>query len=1227
MERVLKSFVVAVLLILFTELIFAYVIRVGDVIGIDVFNQPAFSRNVTVALDGTISYPYVGTIKAAGMTVEQLRNFIEQGIRKVLRDPVVTVYVVQYAPAYVYIQGAINTTINISTIPNLTLTKLFSHLGLNKNAEVDFSEVRLIRSGQSRSFNLVDYIYGGVLREDPQIQEGDIIYLPPLIASKLITVNGAYTLSTQYEPGMTLRTLLLKLGPLDRTKAIVESSQVFIDGRLINVNLEEVVLGRYDLTLKPGASVYIPRRDARYVYVTGFVPSPGMKEFLPEERITLALALTKAGGIQQNDEKWIRSIRIIAPDGKVTEHNKDVLANATNIVLSSGTVVEVVKHPEFRIYLTGDLQTGVITFDPEEPRTLAGLLSKIGGLKTSDLKWIQSITINGKTADLSKAGQITLSNNDVIEIKKFPDFKVYVTGDFTNQSVVAFDPDEPRNLHQLLVKIGGFKTDQLKWIESIRLNGQSVDISRLPEYTLKDKDVVEIRKCPELRVYVTGDFTTQTQVLFEPDEPKTLQQLLVKVGGLKTDQLKWIESIKLNGQVVDMSKLSSYSLRDKDVVEIKKYPEFRVYVTGDFTSQTQIFFEPDEPKTLEQLIVKIGGLKTDQLKWIESVRLNGQQIDLSRLSDYRLKDKDIVEIKKYPEFYVYVQGLTNTKGKVLFEPEEKRTLKTLLAKVGLPNENVENEGTAIINNEISVALKEILYGTKDVPLALGDLVQINYEPFIVNVIGPNAGTVQLGYKEPRTLSYLIKKVGIADPENVEKVTLIRAGKQIEYDTKQLVLDNIQVPLDRLDTVIIRPALANAVYVTGDVAAYVTFSTNELITLQRVLAKIGLSDLRKVERITVESKEIPKESDVQIQRGSIVNISLKKPVFVTAMGYIKNTGRVVFEYYETADLKTLFAKLGGLIINPEGYYSSDRVYIIRDGQVIDSFSALEIYAGTKNAQLNDGDFVYVTESLPKQVYVFGKGMPNGLVRFTVGEEFDLRTLIGKLGGMRDGVSKNISIIDGEKVQTIAWNEYVNMKLTANAIVLFDVDKENFIYVIDADGKPDMFYTDRVVTLYEVLTRAGLNKNYRKIEITSGTQKQTVQLRDISQARSYTIKPGDVVRILDTPENFAYVLGEVNRPGIVTLSENTTVLQAIIQAGYFTQKAVPSSVWLYKGGVNGKPIRVNLQAAVSGGNIEFNPIVEPGDVIFVPTDMFRTALEWIPIINNLIQFYNNISSILK
>lgn len=1213
-------------LFLFLSIAFSYSIRIGDTVTIEVFGQPDFSRTVTVALDGTIPYPYAGNIKVVGLTTDQVKAVVEQTVRRFIKDPIVTVYISKYAPFYIYLQGAVNRTFDMSYLPNLTLTKLFSHLGFTSSTEIDFTKISIIRGGKSTIYNVLPFFYGEYITADPLLQEGDLIYLPPLTSDKKVQISGAYTLVVPYEPGLTLRTILLKLGPLNKDIAQIENAVLVIDDKLTYVNLEDVIYGKTNYSVKPGATLYIPKRDERYVYVIGYIPNPGIKSFNINEEITLSLAITKAGGISKDSEKWIEKIVTTSPDGKSQEYTKDILTKSGNLKLLSGSTVEVVKYPSFRIYLTGDLQTGIVEFDPEEPRTLAGLLTKIGGIKTDVLKWIESIKLNGKTIELSKLSETRLNNNDVVEIKKYPEFKVYITGDFTTQTQITLEPDEPKTLQQLFIKLGGLKTDQLKWIESIKLNGGSIDKTNLSSYILKDKDVVEIKKYSEFKVYLTGDLQTGI-INFEPDEPKTLAGLLTKIGGIKTDTMKWIESIKVNGKVADLAKLSEINLNNNDVIEIKKYPEFKVYITGDFTTQSQVVFEPDEPKTLQQLFVKIGGLKTDQIKWIESVKLNGQKIDLSKLNSYTLKDKDVVEIKSYPEFYVYIQGLSNTKGKIHFDPEEKRTLKTLIAKVGLPNEDIENEGKAIINNSTTVELKDIIYGTKDYELSLGDLVQITYEPFTVQLIGTNIGTIQLSYKEPRTLSYLIKKIGITQPEAIEKVILIRDGKQSEYDISSLIYDKSEIQLNRYDTIVIKQSEINAVYVTGDVAAYVTFGYNEPITMQKILAKIGLNDLRRIEKITSNSTSLDFTKDIPIQKGTILNVQLKKPVFVTAMGYLKNTGRVSFDYYETPDLKTLFAKLGGLIITPESYYTSDKVYIMREGKVVEQYNAVDIFKGIQNATLKDGDFVYVTETQPKQVYVFGKGMPNGLIRFTQSEDLDLRTLIGKLGGIKEGISRKVTIVDGEDVKTITWNEYVNTPLKTNATVLFDIDTENYIYVIDPSGKPNMIYTDRPLTLYEVLTKIGTNKNYRKLELTSGTDKQTIELKDISQARSYNVKSGDIVKILDMPENFAYVLGEVNRPGIITLTENTTLLQAIIQSGYFTTKAVPSSVWLYKGGINGKPIKVNLAAATSGGNIEYNPVLEPGDIVFVPTDMFKTALEWIPIINNLITFYNNVSGVFK
>ncbi|MDM7320931.1 MAG: SLBB domain-containing protein [Fervidobacterium sp.] len=1137
----MKKLSLGVILQLTLTTIFADTVRVGDTSAIEVFGQPQFSRTVKVAFDGTIPYPYAGNVKVVGFTTDQIKSIIEQTVRRFIKDPVVTVYVVDYGPMYVYLQGAINRTFDISNYKEVTLTQLFSLLGLSPSSEIDFETIQLRRAGKTQTLNMLSYFYDGTITDDPKLQEGDVIYFPPLKYSQTIQVSGAYTYIGRYEPGMTLKTLILRLGTLDKEKAVLESSYLTISGKTIVVNLEDVISGKINYPILSGSSLYIPKREERFIYVVGFVPSPGPKTFLSTEPLTLAYALAKSGGISPDNEKWIEKITITTPDGKTREYTPDIIKSSENLLLQTGSIVNVVKYPEFKVYLTGDFSTGLIVFEPTEPKTLKTLLTKVGGLKTDQLKWIEWIKINNKLVDLAKLDDYTLSNNDSVEIKKYPEFRVYVTGDY-KPGIVSFEPDEPR----------------------------------------------------------------------------TLEGLLTKLGGIPVNEQKWIESVTINGQPADISKAASYMLNNGDKVEIRRYAEFKIYLSGDFETGV-INFEPQEPKTLKTLLTKIGGLKTDQLKWIESIKINDKAIELSKLETYTLRNGDSVEIKKYPEFYVYVQGYANAKGKIVFEPQEPKTLKTLINKIGLTSPDVENEGQAIINNATAVALKDVVYSNKDVPLSLGDTVLISYEPFLVYVTGSGMpGVVQLSYYEPKTLSYIFKKL-VNTPENIEQVTLVRNGKETVYSPNDLLYGLKDSVIERNDTVVFKQAHVNAVYLIGDVSSYVSFALNEPITIQRILAKVGLSDFRRIESITLDGTNVNFTSDISIPKGAILNVQLKKPVFVTAMGYIRNTGRVQFDYYETPDLKTLFAKLGGLIVGPENYYASDKVLVIREGKLIGQFDAENIFKGIENAELKDGDFVYVTQKDPNQVYVFGKGVPNGLFKFTQGEEFDLRTLIGKLGGIKEGVSRKLTIVTGDKVESIKWDEYTNFKLTSNSIILFDVDKENYVYIIRQDGRPDMIYTDKPTTLYEILTKVGIDKNYRKIELTRGTEKQTLELKDLAQARGYNVYPGDIVRVLDVLQNYAFVFGEVNQPGIIKLTEGMTVLQAILLSGSFTQKAAPSSVWLYKGGVEGKPIQVDLSATVSGGVIKFNPVVENGDIIFVPSDPWRRALDWLPVIRSLLEFY--------
>ncbi|MGB4263220.1 MAG: polysaccharide biosynthesis/export family protein, partial [Fervidobacterium sp.] len=362
------------LLILLSIISFSYAIRIGDTLTIEVFGQPDFSRTVRVANDGTIPYPYAGNLKVVGLTPEQVKPLIEQTVGKFVKNPVVTVYVSQYAPMFIFIQGTMNRTFDISFLPEVTLSKLFSYLNITNASEIDFTNVKITKKGKTDTYNVMGYFYDGTISKDPVIEEGDIIYLPPLTYDKAVQVSGAYTYSTAYEPGLTLKTLLLKLGPLNKDIAQIESSVLVVDNKAVTINLEDVIYGKIDYALKQGATLYIPKRDERYVYVIGYIPSTGVKTFLPTEQLTLSLALAKAGGIAKEDYKWIESILITTPDGKVQSYDSTLLSKANEVKLTTGTVVEIRKYAEFKVYVTGDFaQQSIVTFDPDEPRTLSQL--------------------------------------------------------------------------------------------------------------------------------------------------------------------------------------------------------------------------------------------------------------------------------------------------------------------------------------------------------------------------------------------------------------------------------------------------------------------------------------------------------------------------------------------------------------------------------------------------------------------------------------------------------------------------------------------------------------------------------------------------------------------------------------------------------------------------------------------------------------------------------------
>src|ERR1700726_5003671 len=57
-----------------------YRVDVGDVIEISIARAPELQRRISIKLDGTISFPFLGTVPVAGLTQAQLQAKVQAGL-------------------------------------------------------------------------------------------------------------------------------------------------------------------------------------------------------------------------------------------------------------------------------------------------------------------------------------------------------------------------------------------------------------------------------------------------------------------------------------------------------------------------------------------------------------------------------------------------------------------------------------------------------------------------------------------------------------------------------------------------------------------------------------------------------------------------------------------------------------------------------------------------------------------------------------------------------------------------------------------------------------------------------------------------------------------------------------------------------------------------------------------------------------------------------------------
>ncbi|OZA19546.1 MAG: sugar ABC transporter substrate-binding protein, partial [Rhodobacterales bacterium 17-64-5] len=169
-----------------------YHIGVGDTLDVVVWDHPELNTPIGVAstqsgtgtqsgpgqrvqADGTFFYPYVGQIRAKGMTPEEVRNDLKEKLKTFIPDPQVEVRVAAYKSQAVSITGEVKepSRQQMTDTPLTLLDAVDAAGGLTPDA--DSRHVTIRRGGRSYNVDMQAFLEEGIAANNPILQNGDVI--------------------------------------------------------------------------------------------------------------------------------------------------------------------------------------------------------------------------------------------------------------------------------------------------------------------------------------------------------------------------------------------------------------------------------------------------------------------------------------------------------------------------------------------------------------------------------------------------------------------------------------------------------------------------------------------------------------------------------------------------------------------------------------------------------------------------------------------------------------------------------------------------------------------------------------------------------------------------------------------------------------------------------------------------------------------------------------------
>jgi protein involved in polysaccharide export with SLBB domain/capsular polysaccharide biosynthesis protein len=265
----------------------------GDVVSFHLYGSPELSReNVPIGPDGRVSYLEAENVLASGLTVDELRDRINDELGKFRRAPQANVIPVSYGSKRYYMMGTVVQRGVFALDRPTTVIEAVARArgfetGVSRGDTVeaaDFSHSFLSRGGQRVPVDFERLFVHGDLSQNVALQPGDYLYFPAASSGQIFVLGEVGAPGpVAFDPDVNTLSAIASRGGFKDTayKARVLVVRGSLDHPVtFTVDIAGALTGKSpNLALEPGDLVYVANRpwalgeDLLDLAATAFVES------------------------------------------------------------------------------------------------------------------------------------------------------------------------------------------------------------------------------------------------------------------------------------------------------------------------------------------------------------------------------------------------------------------------------------------------------------------------------------------------------------------------------------------------------------------------------------------------------------------------------------------------------------------------------------------------------------------------------------------------------------------------------------------------------------------------------------------------------------------------------------------------------------------------------------------------------------------------------------------